>query len=115
GALDERGRENRLAAALAIERGNGDTPRPLPRDTPVGTMSDHVEDAIVPPRRNPPHVVVDGLQCCVAERTTGLRPAKHGIVHPDEPLGGGEKDHRVVAAPAMRVLVREALPVPETS
>ncbi len=34
-------------------------------------------------------------------------------VHPHEPLCGGEKDDRVVAAPAVRVLVRERLTVPE--
>ncbi len=35
-------------------------------------------------------------------------------VQADEPLRRGEEDHRVVAAPAVRVLVRERLPMPET-
>ena len=36
-------------------------------------------------------------------------------IHPDEPLRGREKDHRVVAAPAVRVLVRKHLAVPQAS
>ena len=34
-------------------------------------------------------------------------------VHAHEPLGGGEEDHRVVTAPAVRVLVLERFAVPE--
>ena len=50
-------------------------------------------------------------------RASGSVPvlfANHGgAVKPDEPLRGRQKDHRIVASPAVRVLVRESLAVPE--
>ena len=48
--LDERRRENRLTALLAVHGGYRNTPGALPRDAPVGAIVHHVVDAVVPPR-----------------------------------------------------------------
>ena len=59
------------------------------------------------------------MACCAAVAERSARAVLTGddrvAVEPHEPLRGGEKDHRVVAAPAVRVLVRERLAVPQTS
>ena len=45
--------EQGLAAALAVERGDGHAPQALARDAPVGTGLDHVVDAVASPGRVP--------------------------------------------------------------
>ena len=57
------------------------------------------------------------MACCAASRSVRVCAVRAGdrrvAVQPDEPLRRGEEDHRVVAAPAVRVLVLERLAVPE--
>ena len=57
------------------------------------------------------------MACCAAcaqrPRLAVLAGDDRVAVHPDEPLRRGEEDHRVVAAPAVRVLVLEVLAVPQ--
>ena len=110
GFINERRRENRFAARHAVERRNRHTPRALARDAPVRAIGHHIEDAVAAPRRNPFHLVIDGMLRRFAQRPRRpvLAPDGRVAVHPDEPLGGREEDHRVVAAPAVRVLVRNA-------
>ena len=61
------------------------------------------------------HVVVDRVQrrlrAASAALAVGARD-RRVAVHPDEPLRRGEEDDRVVAAPAVRILMRELRPVP---
>ncbi len=52
----------------AVERRDRHAPRALARDAPVGAVRHHVEDAIVAPRRDPRHLVVDGVPRGVAQR-----------------------------------------------
>ena len=57
-----------------------------------------------------------GVERRLAQRARApcrLRPDRRVAVHPDEPLRRREEDDRVVAAPAVRVLMRERLAVPE--
>ena len=100
------GRQQRLAARRAVDGRDRHTPGALPRDAPVRPVGHHVEDPVAAPGRNPRHLVVDRVLRRVAERA---RPAvgardRRLAVQPDEPLRGGEEDHGVVAAPAVRVL-----------
>ncbi len=90
---------HRFAAALAVEHDDRHAPDALPRDAPVGAHRDHVGDALLPPLRHPLHVL-DGFQRVLAEMIH---------LHADEPLLGGAEDYRVVAAPAVRVGVRQFL------
>ena len=68
-----------------------------------------------PHARNPLHLVVDRVPRRLAQRPRlAVRAGDHRLaVQAHEPLRRGEEDHRVVAAPAVRVLVRERLAVPE--
>src|ERR1700730_13528271 len=88
-----------LAAFLAIENDDGHAPNTLPRDAPIGPRGHHVGDAFFTPRGHPGHSL-DGLERPLAEIVQ---------VHADEPLLGGAKDHGVVAAPAMRIGMRQFL------
>src|SRR5207248_9996137 len=81
-----------------------------------GAVRHHVVDAVAAPRRNPPDVAVDGVERRLPQRAAAeaLRPgAGRRLVQRDETLRGGEEDHRVVAAPAVWILVRERLAVPQ--
>ena len=66
--LDERRREDRFAAPRAVERRDRHAPRALARDAPVGAVRDHVVDAVVAPRRDPLHVVIDRVERRLAQR-----------------------------------------------
>ena len=113
--VDDRRRQDRLAARRAVDRRNRHAPRALARDAPVGPVRHHVEDAVAAPGGNPLHLVVDRVLRGVAQRPRlAVLAGDHRLaVHAHEPLRRGEEDHRVVAAPAVRVLVRERLAVPE--
>ena len=124
GLLDQRRRGDRLAALRAVDRRNRHAPGALARDAPVGPVRDHVVHAVVAPRRDPAHLVVDRVDRRFAQRLASrrqsLEPSARGpsdfsrfAVQRDEPLRRGQKDHRVVAAPAVRVLMRERFAVPQ--
>ena len=121
GALDQVRRQDRLAAGRAIHRRDRHAPRPLARDAPVGTVRQHVEDPVAAPRRDPPDVPIDGLQAGLPQRAAlgAAAAVRRGAlderlaIHADEPLRRRQEDHRVVAAPAVRIRMGEILPVPE--
>ncbi len=83
-----------LAAIFAQQGHDGNAPLPLPGNAPVRARLDHIVDAFAPPRGNPAHLVVDGVQGALAQLV---------FFHADEPLGGGTEDHRILAAPAVRI------------
>src|ERR1700683_4982538 len=88
---------HRLLAVLAIERNERNAPDALARDAPVRPRGDHVRHALLAPRGYP----LDVLNCF-------QRPLAQIVAfHADEPLFGGAKNCRVVAAPAMRIAVRD--------
>ncbi len=74
------GVSDRLAARRAVDRRDRHAPRALARDAPVGPVRDHVVDAVVAPRRDPLHVVVDRVERRLAQRR-GPVPARAGAVH----------------------------------
>ena len=113
--FDQLGRRNRLATRRAIDGGNRYAPRALARDAPVRAARDHVGDAIVAPRRHPLHVVIDGVKRRLAQ-VCGCPPSdgdRRFAVHADEPLRRRQEDDRMMAAPAVRVLMREIGAMPE--
>ena len=116
--LDERRRDDRLAARRAVHRRNRHAPHALPRDAPVGTVGDHVVHAVAAPRRDPPHVAIDVLERGLPQRAPSPQPgapSPQRFVQRDEPLRRREKDDRIVTAPAVRILVRERLAMPQPS
>src|SRR5882724_511519 len=90
-----------LAATLAVENDDRDAPEALARDVPVWALLDHFVHAVFAPRGEPFHLM-NFFEGFLAER---FLFSMRGLVHFDEPLLGGAKDHRIVAAPAMRITV----------
>ena len=88
-------REDDLAAVLAVEGRYRNAPRALAADAPVGAVAHHVRDAVLAPVGYP-FYFVDALERLVAEFRDG-----------DEPLVRGAEDDRLLAAPAVRVGVRD--------
>src|SRR5207249_10336103 len=62
GLLDERRRDDSLAARRAVHRRNRHAPHALPRDAPVETVGDHVVHAVAAPRRYPSHITIEALE-----------------------------------------------------
>ena len=87
-----------LAAVLAGIARDGHAPVALTGDAPVRALLNHGADAVHRAGRVELHVV--------AHLVHGLL-AKTGLVHGDEPLVGGAEEHRLLAAPAVRVAVRD--------
>jgi hypothetical protein len=96
-------------------RWNRHAPRALPRDAPVRPVRQHVEQPIAAPRGDPRHIAVDRVQPRLPQGLPRrVSTADHRIaVEPDEPLGRREKNHRVVAPPAVRILMREIGAMPQ--
>ena len=86
-----------LAAVLAVEHGDGQTPAALAADAPVGTLQDHGAHTVLAPCGYPAHVLAGG-DGVVLEG-----------VHGAEPLGGGAEDDGVLAAPAVGIAVDDVL------
>ena len=102
--LDDRLLEEDRAAGLAVERHDRDAPHALARDRPVGSVGDHVRDALLAPRRDP----LDGREG--GERLLAQGPgvpAPRRLVERDEPLLGRPEERRVLAAPAVGIRVGE--------
>ena len=89
-----------LAAVGAGVAGDRHTPVTLAADAPVGTLLDHGTDAVGRVGRIPRDVLADLLAGLLAQT---------GLVHRDKPLVGGTEEHRVLAAPAVRIAVRDLL------
>ena len=90
-----------FAAALAEEHDDGHTPKALARDAPVRAFFDHFVDAVFAPAWNP----FDVLNLSECFRTQRLFAVGRDRLHANEPLLCGAKDHRIVAAPAVRIAV----------
>ena len=83
--LGQRGGQHRLAALDAVDRRDRHAPGPLPRDAPVGPVGEHERQPLLAPCRDPLHLL---------DRLDRLLAQARGV-HRDEPLRGGEEDHRV--------------------
>ena len=90
-----------VTAGAAAQRRNRHAPRALAREAPVGPGFGHVADTVARPRGNPLHGV-DFLD---------YAPAQSVMIDAHEPLLGGKKNQRILAAPAMRIAVRELVRV----
>src|SRR5262249_49950989 len=90
--------EPAFLARFAVQRRNADTPRALPGQTPVGPQPHRVADAVARRGWLPAHALVDGLERALAMAI---------VVDDHEPLLGGAKDHRLMAAPAVGISVTE--------
>ena len=99
GTLDHPAIEEGLAAALAVERGNAHAPRALARQTPVRPRAHRFTDAIARALGLPAHLAFDRFERAVTVAA---------MIHDHEPLTRGAEDHRLAAAPAVRVGVGEA-------
>src|SRR2546428_1906575 len=87
-----------LIACRTIKCSDGDSPDPLPRNAPVRTIGNHAGDSFFAPFRNPFYFTYFVQS-----------PASKGIgFHGDEPLGCGPENHRIVAAPTVRIRVGKA-------
>ena len=95
--------EEKLTAALAGEGDDGNPPGSLAGDAPVRPVLDHAIDPVMAPVGNPFHPVDLGQSF----------PAEIVLLHGDEPLLRGAEDDRVLAAPAVGVLVLVGLGVDE--
>src|SRR3989441_1131920 len=98
-----------LAAGIAVENDDGHPPETLAGNAPVGPARDHVVHALLAPGGNPLDPA-NFLERFLAKRfgcsTSRALSGACDLIHLDEPLLGGAEDHRIVAAPAMRVAVR---------
>ena len=92
--------DDRRSARLAIDGRDRRAPRALARDAPLRMVLDHLAHARLAPRGDPAD----------ARNLRDHALAQAVAIHPDEPLRGRPEDHRVLAAPAMRIrmLVRLA-------
>ncbi len=89
-----------LAAVGAGVAGDRHAPVALTADAPVGTLLDHCTNAVGGMGRIPLDVLADLLASLLAQSR---------LVHRDEPLVGSTEEHRVLAAPAVRIAVRDLL------
>src|SRR5687767_11465620 len=58
GLVDQGTSEDGFSTRRAVDRRNRDPPGALARDTPIRPVRHHVEDAVVPPGGDPPHLIV---------------------------------------------------------
>ena len=89
-----------LAAVGAGVAGDGHAPVALTADAPVGALLDHGANAVCRVGRIPLDVLADLFASLLAQT---------GLVHRDKPLVGSTEEHRVLAAPAVRIAVRDLL------
>ena len=86
-----------LAALLAVEYRDRNTPVALTGNTPVGTLLYHLGHALFAPAGNPLDIL-DSLYSLILE-----------VIHRAEPLFCGTEQDRLLAAPAVRILVTQLL------
>ncbi len=92
----------RLAAGFAQKDSDGHAPHALPRNAPIRPGGDHVRKSFLAPAGIPFHAL-DFFQSSVTQRVFARSPAGHRSFHRDEPLLRRAKNHRIMAAPAMRI------------
>ena len=86
-----------LAALLAIEHNQRHAPEALARNAPVGPLGHHLAHALLAPRGRPFHFL-NFLERVLAQIV---------VLQIDEPLLRGAENHGIVAAPAVRIAVRQ--------
>ncbi len=79
-------------------------PGALARDHPIRAALDHAVDAVLARRRHPARRL-DRVERAMAQRVVVLVDV---LIHRNEPLRRIAKDHRLLRAPGMRILVLEA-------
>ena len=89
-----------LATVGASVAGDRHTPVALAADAPVGALLDHGADAVGGVGRIPLDVLANLLASLLTQT---------GLVHRDKPLVSSTEEHRVLAAPAVRITVRDFL------
>ena len=89
-----------LAAVGTGVAGDRHAPVALTADAPVGTLLNHGADAVCRVGRIPLDVLANLLASLLAQTS---------LVHRDKPLVGSTEEHRVLAAPAVRIAVRDLL------
>ena len=89
-----------LAAVGTGVAGDRHAPVALTADAPVGTLLNHGADAVGGVSRIPLDVLANLLASLLAQTS---------LVHRDKPLVGSTEEHRVLAAPAVRIAVRDLL------
>ena len=94
---DGLGGGHRLAAVLAVEHGDGQTPAALTGDAPIRPFPDHAGHPVLAPGGIPLDVL-DGLDGLILEGLYGA-----------EPLRSGPEDDRLLAAVVMGVRVDDVL------
>ncbi len=90
---------------LAVEDRNRHAPEPLAGNARIRAFGEHGTHALLAPPGRPVHTE-DFANGTLPERRRGSALVRR--VELDEPLLGGAEDHRFVAAPAVRVAVRES-------
>ena len=91
--------QRRLAAGLAVDRGDPHAPCALARQAPIRPVLHRVADPVARGGRVPAHRVLHAIETAVPVPV---------VVHDHEPLVGGAEDHGIAAAPAVRVAVGDA-------
>ena len=86
-----------LAAVLAVEDGDRQTPAALAGDAPVVALADHRDHAVLAPGGEPAHVLTGGNGFVLEG------------VHGAEPLRGSPEDDGALAAPAVGIGVDDVL------
>lgn len=86
-----------FAAVFAVEDRDRNTPDTLTGDAPVAAVVDHIVDAVMAPGRNP-FDRIDGFEGFLTE-----------AVDRSKPLFRRPIDDRVLAAPAVRILMAEGV------
>src|ERR1700735_1421104 len=84
-----------FSATFAIKYDQRDAPESLAGNAPVGPIRDHVVNALLAPGGNPFHFGDFGESFF----------AQVVVIEFDEPLFGGAENHRIMAAPAVRIAV----------
>ena len=97
------------AARIAIKNNQRHAPEALAGNAPVRASRDHFAHAFAAPCREPFHFF-DFLEGAGTQRRCFRRGDRGGTgIHLNKPLLGGAENHRIVAAPAMRIAVRDFL------
>ncbi len=95
-----------------VEGGDGESPRALAADTPVGAGFKHTAQSVFAPFGDKLDAVFGGLKGKIAQ---GFLFALDDAVYADEPLIGGAEDGGCFAAPIVRITVPKEMIVEEAS
>ena len=100
----------RRQGAFLHETGQRNTPRPLPRQHPIGARFHHRIEPVAPRPGHPVHVVDLGQRPFADRLAVHVQPVAHGFVDGGKPLGGVAVDDRRLGPPGMWVGVFDLTP-----